>query len=78
MVAAELVIAVHMVWGEISKGGCWVKGPELFQSADVTKECQELWEQGEGFPWNPRLMWVGKDIKTHLVPPPAMGRYTFH
>lgn len=29
-------------------------------------------------PQNLRLLWVGTDIKAHLVPYPAMGRVTFH
>ena len=27
---------------------------------------------------NYRLVWAGGDLKTHLVPPPAVGRDTFH
>ena len=34
----------------------------------------------EGYgPWNHRMVWVGRDLKDHLVPTPvAMGRDTFH
>lgn len=28
--------------------------------------------------WNPRLVWIGKDLKAHLIPYPAVGRDTFH
>lgn len=42
MVATELVIAAHhVVRGEVSKGGCCVRSPELLQSADVTREYGE-------------------------------------
>lgn len=27
---------------------------------------------------NPRLTWLGRNLKAHLFPPLAMGRYTFH
>lgn len=27
---------------------------------------------------NPKLVWIGRNLKVHLIPPPAMGRVTFH
>lgn len=67
MVAAEIVIAVHLFWGEISKDGCWVKRPELFQSADVTRECGQLWEQGEGFSWSPGMIGSGLERTLNII-----------
>ncbi|TRZ13538.1 hypothetical protein HGM15179_013589, partial [Zosterops borbonicus] len=58
----------------ISRRKCLEQIPNLVEGVMCAEAEQG---RGKGGCQNPKMVWVGKDLKDHLIPPPAMDRDTF-
>uniref|UniRef100_A0A8D2M990 Caspase 9 n=1 Tax=Zonotrichia albicollis TaxID=44394 RepID=A0A8D2M990_ZONAL len=50
--------------------------PQLPDLRPVELELRE--EKQRKKSWTPRMVWVGRDLKAHLIPSPVVGKDTFH